>query len=600
MMSAIRCRSLVVSLLFAAAAALVWAIEYVGALSYQEQYQLFLWTGGYFASRIVLPGGLADWLAECLTQFNFLPALGAIIVAALFFAFQRLTWLVMKALGASSGWYGLSFLPVLLLWLYQSDPNVMPSLTVSLIAAEAAVYAIINKVMRLKVKGYEVDSTLKPYDLKTLKPSTLLNILAAIILLPLFYWLFGTAVYIVAGAILIETIRSKRSLFGLLAALYTVGFVYAMSYVLPYSESRLLIGLHYYRYPVNVPAMQWIVLAAALLVPYIAALFPRWRSLVFEIILLIAVFVAGGIAIRNAFNDNAHELIDYDYLVRTEQWDAIISKAEKKQPSSPMSVSIVNLALSQRGLLLERLFHFYQNGGEGLFPTFSRDILSPVSTAEIFFRLGMVNDCERYCFEAMQSIPDFQRSGRLLKRITQCEVANGQYEVARRYLLQLSRSTFYSAWAKKTLAMLGNENLINDDPTYVRLRGNREQHSDYLFSEREMDQMTGLLLMNNPKNRMAYEYLIAYELLQRDLQHFSEYYILGQNIDYQRLPTVVQEVLIGQWLQTHRDLRGIPFSVEPSVVNSTVDFIRAYMANRNDARLKQPPMCYNAWRYLLK
>lgn len=581
MMSAICRRSLVVSLLFAAAAAVAWAVEYVGALSYQEQYQLFLWTGGYLASRLVLPGGLADWLAECLTQFNFLPVLGAIIIAALFFVFQRLTWLVMKALGASSGWYGLSFVPVLLLWLYQSDPNVMPSLTISLIAATSAVYAII-KFARGK------------------KGCTLINILAAIILLPLFYWLFGTAVYIVAAAILIETIRCKRSLFGLLAAVYAVAFVYAMSFVLSYSESRLLIGLHYYRYPVNVPAMQWVVLAAALLVPYISAILPRWRSVVFEIILLITVFAAGGIAIRNAFNDDAHELIDYDYLVRTEQWDAIISKAEKKQPSSPMSVSIVNLALSQRGLLLERLFHFFQNGGEGLFPTFSRDILSPVSTAEIFFRLGMVNDCERYCFEAMQAIPDFQRSGRLMKRITQCEVANGQYKVARRYLLQLSRSTFYRKWAKKTLAMLGNEQLLGDDPAYVRLRGNREQHSDYLFSEREMDQMTGLLLMNNPKNRMAYEYLIAYELLQRDLQHFSEYYVLGQNIDYQRLPTVIQEVLIGQWLQTHGTLRGIPFSVEPSVVNSTVDFLRAYMANRDDARLKQPPMCYNAWRYLLK
>ena len=111
----------------------------------------------------------------------------------------------------------------------------------------------------------------------------------------------------------------------------------------------------------------------------------------------VLVIVASWFGIKASFDEMTYDLIDYDFLVRTEQWDKIIEKAEKKPATTPLSVSCVNLALSQKGVLADRLFEFYQNGGEGLFPTFTRDMISPVSTpAEIFFRLGMVNDAERY------------------------------------------------------------------------------------------------------------------------------------------------------------------------------------------------------------
>ena len=43
---------------------LFWYVWYPHALSYQEQYQLFLWTGDYFVEKISLPGGFADWAGE--------------------------------------------------------------------------------------------------------------------------------------------------------------------------------------------------------------------------------------------------------------------------------------------------------------------------------------------------------------------------------------------------------------------------------------------------------------------------------------------------------------------------------------------------------
>lgn len=178
---------------------------------------------------------------------------------------------------------------------------------------------------------------------------------------------------------------------------------------------------------------------------------------------------------QGIFDEMTYDLIDYDFLVRTEQWDKIIEKAEKKPATTPLSVSCVNLALSQKGMLADRLFEFYQNGGEGLFPTFTRDMISPVSTAEIFFRLGMVNDAERYMFEAQEAIPNYRKSARLTRRIIECEIINGNYKVAAKLLRRLQKTLYYGNWANQTMALLGNEKAINRHPIYGKLRKYREK-----------------------------------------------------------------------------------------------------------------------------
>lgn len=52
------------SLLFGVAVMLFWAVPYMAGLCFQEQYQMFLFDTNYFLERIVLPGGLADYISE--------------------------------------------------------------------------------------------------------------------------------------------------------------------------------------------------------------------------------------------------------------------------------------------------------------------------------------------------------------------------------------------------------------------------------------------------------------------------------------------------------------------------------------------------------
>lgn len=580
------------SLLFGVAVVIFWAVPYVGGLCFQEQYQMFLFDSGYFLERIVLPGGLADYISEFLVQFYYMPVLGGAIIALLLMGIQTAVWGLMKQYGARHDFPGylLSFLPSIALWCAMGDQNVLLSFVVALFGA-LVIGWIHNRFHNRLVKVvFELVST------------------------ALVYWLLGPVVFLYAVLMIGDTLKNAKQKgnvfsgigYSAVILILTVAWILLTTQTLQYPLYRIFAGLNYYRYPGAISPLPFVVMVWAVVIPFLGMIPCHRKSLqklqqskVVIVLSYVLVIVASWFGIKTSFDEMTYELIDYDFLVRTEQWDKIIEKAEKKPATTPLGVSCVNLALSQKGMLADRLFEFYQNGGEGLFPTFTRDMISPVSTAEIFFRLGMVNDAERYMFEAQEAIPNYRKSARLTRRIIECDIINGNYKVAAKLLRRLQKTLFYSNWANQTMALLGNEKAINRHPIYGKLRKYREKKQDFLFSDREMDQMLGLLFLNDNHNKMAYEYLMCYELLQRDMEKFMQYYPLGRFVGYDHIPRTFQEILIGNWMKTHSDPRTIPYSVDAQNVNNTLNFIQLYMQNPKDPQLGQQPYVSNAWHYVM-
>ena len=580
------------SLLFGVAVVIFWSVPYMSGLCFQEQYQMFLFDIGYFLERIVLPGGLADYISEFLVQFYYMPVLGGIIIALLLMSIQAISWGLMKQYGMKAVFPGylLSFVPSIVLWCAMGDQNLLLSFVVALSGALLMGWIHNRFHNRLVKVVFELVST------------------------ALVYWFLGPVVFLYAALMIGDTLMKGKQNGHILSSLgysaclliLTVAWILLTTQSLQYPLYRIFSGLNYYRYPGTVSplplgVMIWTVVVVFFgMVPDGHAWIKKLQqSKVVMALAYVLVIVASWFGIKASFDAMTYDLIDYDFLVRTEQWDKIIEKAEKKPATTPLSVSCVNLALSQKGMLADRLFEFCQNGGEGLFPTFTRDMISPVSTAEIFFRLGMVNDAERYMFEAQEAIPNYRKSARLTRRIIECEIINGNYKVAAKLLRRLQKTLFYSNWANQTMALLGNEKAINRHPVYGKLRKYREKKQDFLFSDREMDQMLGLLFLNDNHNRMAYEYLVCYELLQRDMEKFMQYYPLGRFVGYDHIPRSFQEILIGNWMKTHSDPRTIPYSVDAQNVNNTLNFIQLYMQNPKDPQLGQHPYVSNAWYYMV-
>ena len=580
------------SLLFGVAVMLFWAVPYMAGLCFQEQYQMFLFDTNYFLERIVLPGGLADYISEFLVQFYYMPVLGGAFIGLLLIGIQTAVWGLMKQYGAKHDFPGylLSFLPSIALWCAMGDQNILLSFVVALFGALLMGWIHNRFHNRLVKVVFELVST------------------------ALVYWFLGPVVFLYAALMIGDTLKNAQQKDGILSGIgysvcilvLTVAWILLSTQTLQYPMYRIFAGLNYYRYPGAVSPLPFVVMVWAVVIPFLGMIPCHWKSLqkllqskVVIVLSYVLVIMASWFGIKASFDAMTYDLIDYDFLVRTEQWDKIIEKAEKKPATTPLSVSCVNLALSQKGMLADRLFEFYQNGGEGLFPTFTRDMISPVSTAEIFFRLGMVNDAERYMFEAQEAIPNYRKSARLTRRIIECEIINGNYKVAAKLLRRLQKTLFYSNWANQMMALLGNEKAINRHPVCGKLRKYREKKQDFLFSDQEMDQMLGLLFLNDNHNKMAYEYLMCYELLQRDMEKFMQYYPLGRFVGYDHIPRTFQEILIGNWMKTHSDPRTIPYSVDAQNVNNTLSFIQLYMQNPKDPQLGQQPYVSNAWHYMM-
>jgi hypothetical protein len=239
--------------------------------------------------------------------------------------------------------------------------------------------------------------------------------------------------------------------------------------------------------------------------------------------------------LSNIYNPKTIELLDYDLLVRANRWEQVIRKAEKLQPDLPQSVCATNLALGMTNQMGHRAGEFFQNGPEGLFPPFRKNPFSTLTTAEVYFQLGLINTAQRYYFEAMEAAPNYKKSCRCIRRLAETNLINGQYGVARKYLHILEKTLFYQKWAQRTLSMIDEgEASVMKHPLYGRLR-RMLLNEDFLYSDQEMDKICGRLLMQNHENVLAMQYMLFYPLLENNYKKFVQYmYLVKEEVPYSR------------------------------------------------------------------
>lgn len=299
---------------------------------------------------------------------------------------------------------------------------------------------------------------------------------------------------------------------------------------------------------------------------------------------LVAVEAAAVIFLYpKAYDATTYRLIDYDYLVRVNDWDGILELSDEHQPDLPMTVSATNLALGMTGQLDSRAFQYYQHGAEGLVPPFVKETLSSWTTGEIFFQLGMINSAQRFCFEGMEAIPTYNKSARAIKRLSETAIIRGEYTLAKKYLHILENTLFYRKWAQRNLDLIKNPGNMASHPVYGPLRA-KMIDDEYLFSEGELDKTFGRLFLRNPGNDLARQYLVVYPLLQRNLDKFRQYMGVVTESRPQYNPLLAQQAVAFMAMKSGQPMP--PGMVPPAVEESLRAFARAWTAK--DPSLIEP------------
>lgn len=563
---------ILLSSIFALSVFLFWRFGYVEALSYQEQFQLFLFDADYFFNSVAIPGGLCDYISEFLVQFYYITMIGAIILAAVFTIIQILVWQLFKAFHVNNSCYILSFVPSLLLWRFSGDESLLLSFDIALVLC-LAMMIVYTKIS-----------------------SNVYKIIFSGLLVGL-YMPIGSMIFVVVIFMILYDIKSKSfyPLCYTISILFTSILILVLKDYILFPIRNFFTGLHYYRYPAVINPMQIFIPVFCSVLPFciskcVDSLFKKpIRCFIFSTIILISAFPF----VKSGFDDVKYEYLTYDYLLRTADWNKIITLADKKNPDSPFTFSCLNLALCQTGQLGERMFDYNQNGDQGLFPEFTRDFLLPISTAEVFMRLGLVNEARRYMFEAQEAIPDNRKSGVLLKRITEACIINGEFEVAKKYLSFLKKSLFYSDWADKKSKIVSGEISISNDK-FLSTLSNFRSDKDLLFSQDQIPRLLTVLYDKNSNNKAAFDYLAAYSLANKDLESFIQ--ILKFNHEYKNklLPRYWQQALLVYCVQKRIDVRSSPWLVSQSTIDEMNNFFKNI--NQNGGAAKKSPASY--WKYL--
>lgn len=538
------------SLVFGVFVFLFFAFLFPFHLNYQEQYQLFLFSAEYFFQFMVKPGGFSDYIGNFFTQFFFYSWFGAIIIATLLTLLQRAVWFIAHKPGANPLFAPITFIPSLLYWGLLCDENYLLGgvVTMLLVASFIGAYTLLNT-------GW-------------------IRVSFVLLSIPVLYWMAGGAFLLLPlFAITREVMRWEMKKIHL--ALFALGCIVlslalpilSKTYLLQYPMRQVWIGVNFFRFPVIIPISIGIIGLLIVVIPIILRFIPVQRRknrkvLIYVIQLFILIF-GGYLYIHQVADMEKEEVMAYDFNVRMRKWDRVIALADKKAPLSPLSVTCLNLALAKQGLLADRMFYYYQNGVGGLIPDFVRDFTIPMIVGEVYYHLGFVNTAQRYAFEAMEALPDYQKSVRAVMRLAETNLINGNYDVAGKYLRMLQKTFYYRGWATKALITMKDETLINQHPEWGWLRQCRTRE-DFLFSEGEKDMMLGILFNQNKENLMAYEYLMAYTLLNKDLKHFVQYFPLGVSLNYKSIPNSYQETLVYLWEKTNTDPTAeIPYPISP-------------------------------------
>ena len=171
-----------------------------------------------------------------------------------------------------------------------------------------------------------------------------------------------------------------------------------------------------------------------------------------------------------------YEEMECDMLIRQKNWKGILQRFPS--PVSPAVRSAVILASYQSGKInYQQLMSQivvpvdrYENKpsvfcvGDMHFIVYFGSVSSAFIVSDLSTLLGWPNIAQRAAFDAMEYIPNHNKSARAMKQLTEVCIITGQYTLARKYLSILENTTFYREWVQKMRPLLDNPKLIEKYP----------------------------------------------------------------------------------------------------------------------------------------
>jgi len=551
------------------------------ALIFRNQEPVFFTTLRFFHPFAGYAGGLSEYAAAFLSQFFIFRWIGTFVLIALIGGTQALTVYLFSSVTEHKSFRYASFVPAVLL-------------AVMLSHYDFPLATAVGFLVTLNFSGHILRMKNWPF----------------IPLVPILAGMTAFAYYLIAGPYLIFVAISALAIWsardksilqkGIMSAvLIVVGF--GFPWLLNPALGVMPLDTSYLRWiPRSIP-FAWPVVSEMLIgfiILWSVGLFILsqlgksrissfariWTAWPLVLVRALAVIGLAILILTTTLNETAKSRLTIRQYARQRNWDGVLEEIRQHPNVDAISSFHMHRAMYHTGRLGDDMFRYPQNFGiDGLIPLKEDVLFYATEAANFWFEMAHFNEAEHWAHEALT-----QQGANpwILRRLAEINAIKGNRSMLQSWTTLLDQTLLQRKWADPFKAQLADPTPLKDQPAIKQARA-QWIDSDFLIHLNlpEMDFVS--LYRRNPENHMAYEYLMAYYLLARQVGWFVNEIEAMRNFPYSRLPMHWEEALLIYMVETKSTdpvFAGFPISVESiQRFNDYQQILTKYGGNRKSA-----------------
>ncbi|MGD0339559.1 MAG: DUF6057 family protein [Bacteroidota bacterium] len=556
---------------------------------YQYQEPVFFYNIRFFNEHLLYPGGVVDYISAFLAQFYYFTWIGSMMVTVFAILTTYLTrWLIQNT-GTKIKGDIISFLPALLLLACHSQYEFLLNFTIGFLLALLFSFLYIRFMPKIQVTRF------------------LIYILSSLLL----YFLVGGAFFlfvILCG--LFELLLARRYILGVLIILSSVGLPYlaasfiflvsmrlAYIYLLPFdyiNEKIYLLRIALYAFYPLILIVQGVITFLNLkkvkavernrLTSLRSRVGPRLNMTLQVIVLIFLLAVTAFLS----YEEGQKDQLMVDHYAQSHEWQQVLETVKGTSRLDLEMIFQANRAFYHLGLLSSDMFDLPQIGGtHGLFMTQDDGFIYPLQNSDFYFDLGFINEAEHWAHEAMSIRGE---TGWTLERLALVSIVKGEIDAAHVFISKLNQSLLFRRNANQLRQLLNDTTKFSRYPNILDIRS-RMPHPehDFIYYTVSPDITLEGILKNSPSNKMAFEYLMAFHLLNGNLGKFVNEIVYLKDLGYTNIPRHYQEALLLYFAVSGKS--DLP-SLEGYKINGEIikrfknfqDILRKFHGDKNLAR----------------
>jgi hypothetical protein len=545
-------------------------------LSLEAQPPVFLKGVNFFHEYIIYPGGLTDWFSQYLMQFWFSDLICSLFIILCLWTLTLFTRLWIKKYN-NKFFHTFHLIPAAFLLVLQCQYEFRLSVTISVIVNLCFLYI---------------------FNLFSFKQS-LWKLILSVILSALLYFVTGGAFFVFSVLVSLDYFFPKKKIiYGLINLIISIALPYLAfsTIVLVPIKQAYLHNLYFENQEITF--LKYIILffyLSFIIIFFVSRYFKSPSEIsqnnrILTFVKIIAgIIIIAGIAYfleQKTSNRTNRFVFQLNRCVKENRWQDVINLVDQNLAvTNPLVSYHTNLALYKKNILLDKMFTYPQTYGVGgLLMNYSWCSAWPEEASNLYWMLGLISESQHWAHEALEQKG---YTPQILRRLGMIYMLKGNNEAAKKFFLNLNDVPFNK---KETgyLIKLNEEPMLLENDKYFRYISSCIPTVDFVSLGEPSYLQLELLYKHNKKNKMAFEFLIAYNLLKGNLNEIVKYLPDFDELGYLSIPEHVQEaLLLKAAISPKTDINHLNKFVLPMTFKRFLAFRKILMENHGDKYIAQ-------------